>query len=633
MARREEALYSAEPLHAVPHRGKPTSSAERVRRARARARRRLRKGFLAAGRGARAGAEVEALRGRVASGAAADRATETRRLFGDLASEVIEAVDVGGGGGPGATSYAPPTPPQLTREERIKMHAVRAAAERKRKAGGMETAFIAHAPDGMSSEMVTKLVQMNETLRRTRPKDFMPVNVKVAASREMNMAVADSVRALSEKLVGPPLPPPQQHHHHQQQQQQRRRKRRHKQGRRRKHKRRGETPPGAPPLQAPENPHRSGPVVPVEEGPADHIQTDFWDNRLVSTLARPLGVEALLRSRPIPPHPSVHDVAPVLTYVSDAPQLDATAFRVVDQQSKVDGAQALGVPLLNGYDRAPDDLTDIDPPLHGDAYYNDLDDEGRAIHNTLRMQTPSAPSALMAVGGAAAVAVVNASQANSGSLRGSTGTSATQTRSRDPPFMFAYTQEAHGAAATMQRFARWRRARKEWAAVKIECTFRMYVIFRIVLRARRRLHAAATCIQCIHRGNVGRRYFRFAPYVVPVQTFVCRPWLARRRLHELRTRRAALHEYMGHVHLEVAKRLFVLVRSAKVIQRAWRALQGWRHQRQVAATKIQRFVRAWLAWLRERRRKAATLFQLWPSVFSFRRYSEKKVQWFFYTLV
>lgn len=81
-----------------------------------------------------------------------------------------------------------------------------------------------------------------------------------------------------------------------------------------------------------------------------------------------------------------------------------------------------------------------------------------------------------------------------------------------PPPMFAYNQTTHVASNTIQRCAKQRRTYKKVMVIKIQSILRAFLVYRIIVRERRRCNLAASCIQCIHRGYQGRRKAKWAKW-------------------------------------------------------------------------------------------------------------------------
>ena len=535
------ALYSSAPL--VIHRRRATPDAVRIARRKKRARERLRRNFKDAGTADRAGREVRRLRNGAefqGGGHGSSVGTEAEQLYAKLAAEVLDALHVVDS--QSAVNSRQPNPDReekvLTRAERIAMRHTRAVEKQKRKVGAAGIAHVRHRPP-VPDATIEQLEDMTARTRRGRSKDFMPVAVRVDPSREMDALLTQSMRQLS-------------------------------------------------------NNNKNGSSGSNPEHATDHIDTDIWESRLVSQLSRPLGIESLLSSKPVPSRDAPAD------FVSDAPHLDARLFRKQDQDAQVRVALALGKPILRSGHVA-------DPPLQ--MLPEDLarliqeDDQALVDAAAQRKHEASFEGFLESLPSADRYQAELVADPSEEELR-----LRLRAKQNAPVPMFAYNNIALSAAHVMQRFARRRRGRKKFAATKIQAQLRAFLCYRDAVRERRRLNLTATCIQCIHRGNAGRRlanWIRFAPRLQQI----VRMYLSKLRVEMLRRRRGALLAYFGQCYSEVAKRLFRLNRAAKVIQRSWRATMQYRSQRHNAAVKIQRLARNWLVLVREVRRIAATKLQ------------------------
>jgi len=439
---------------------------------------------------------------------------ENCAIYLKISREILESIDAGGYNEDDKVVVETVA---VSREERIKMHAVRKKETRKRKAGGVPPAIVNYVPP-VPTATLDKLKQLNQAEKKL-PRRYRRVQPTVNLSKEMDQALSRQIHGLtssSSSSSSSSLPSSIST------------------SKSNRKYNRSKIPVDIPTSSSAPIVHGAAHDNPHNNLHNDPIQYDFWENRLTSTLARPLGIEALIRSRPLPTS-KTETAAP--SFVSDQPDLDAAQFRLKDQLVKVERAAAVGQPVL-------------------DSSHNPNALQIALAERDRRMNSES-----------------------------------------PPPPVFAYNSGSHVAANKIQTCARIRRQYKETSATKVQSMFRAFFVYREIVRERRRHNLAAACIQCIHRGNTGRRWAKWAQFILHLQQ-IGRCWLARRRVHELRTRRRGLQLYLGDVYIEAGKRLFVYKRAARIIQRHWRWIWMWRQNRKGAAVTIQRYARKWLSWLR-----------------------------------
>jgi hypothetical protein len=479
--------YNAKPL--VVHRSRPVTQAEVVQRKTRVAQRRLLQGFAKAGK---SGRSIEKLRKRRNTPKPHNNADpritsaeeDDRHLYLEISKEIMEAMRVGGGDPILDRAYEPESK-TLSREERIQLHAINAKAKLKEKSGGVPPAIVDYKPP-VSASTLHKLHQLNRAEKKLPINNLSTrIHPKIVPSLEMRKACNQQIHGIGVQRTIQRTAQKSSKKHSMKQKD-------------------------------------------------HHLQHDFWENRLTSQLARPLGIEAFIQT------------SSSSSYVSDNPTLDSVMYRKQDQTRQVQKAYAAGRPVLTALKASRDgDPTPLPPPL--------------------RTSTSAPPS-------------------------------------------FAYNTLTHSATSAIQRVARLRRLYKRISSIKIQSMFRAFLVYREIVRERRRHNLAAACIQCIHRGNAGRRWAMWARFVLKVQQ-IGRCWLARRIVNERRVRRNGLNLYLGHVHLEAAKLLFVYKSAVKRIQKYWKYLLKWRRDRHGAANVIQCAARLKLYGLRKKYKWCAVLLQ------------------------
>ena len=539
MQKNPSSIYGAEPL--VTLRARPTSDEVILARKKRHARKKIKRQFLNAGKISEARIEIERLKVATSddqSKAYKGKGKNPESLYQTVAAEIFDAINLVDESSESSQNLMPDDTKNvlpLTRAERIARRRTQAIERQKQKLGASGVTQVRHRPP-IPEITINHLEDITLRTRKARPKDFMPVAVHVKSSKEMNAALSYNMRQLSEE---------------------------------------------------------SGVNFHRKELDSDHIFTDIWESRLVSQLARPLGIESLLSSKPVTTHEKPTD------FVSDAPHLDAPLFQKQDQESHVKCASALGKPMLQSGKSeepplkiSPKDLARLiaedDEALANEAAQRKHQESFEGFLETL-------PNNSMRKGA-------------SSNTRNETTKDSLQKNSHIPKLMFAYNDDAHSSARVVQRLARRRRLKKQLAATKIQAQFRAFLCYRDAVRERRRLNLTATCIQCIHRGNAGRRLANWARFAPRLQQ-VIRMYLAKLQVEMMRRRRSATHQYLDQVYLETARRIFRLNHACKIIQQAWRAYSDFHRKRFEAAITIQNIVRAWLVVVRNLRHFAATKIQ------------------------
>ena len=207
-------------------------------------------------------------------------------LFDTIQTEIQEAIRVGGGldqvvdqmDNGSDDKDVPAT--LLTREEKIAMHAIRKKEKLKEKAGGVPPAVVNYVPP-VPRETLEKLLQLNEANEKMSKQQQASRHSMIVPSMEM-------IAALSQQITGDKI-------------KKRRRSRSSRSNR-----------------SSMSNRRTKREEREMREKEIDTLQTDFWENRLTSELARPLGIEAFIQSQLVPSSSSSSSSSTNKEFISDS---------------------------------------------------------------------------------------------------------------------------------------------------------------------------------------------------------------------------------------------------------------------------------------------------------------------------
>jgi hypothetical protein len=486
-----ENVYNARPL--VVHRAHHVTQAELVKRKTKIAKKRLLQKYIQSGKKLYRSKSVNSLITRSNNSSSSNNQNESilitkeeqidRDLYNEVTKEIMEALHIGGGLNPVEDEIKVPQT-TLTRQERIMMHKIKELEAQRQKSGGVPPPIVDYIPPVPAS-----------TLHRLKQLNLAEKKLSSILSKKIDKRINPLVKPSKEML-------------------------------------------NACKTQI------YGKQIKRNDDYSLHH--DFWENRLTSQLARPLGIEAFIQINQSKSE-----------FISDNSVLDSKMYREVDQTERVERAHAAGRPVL----RKPKEKESV---------------------SFITVAT-------------------------------------TETQ------LFAYNTASHQATIKIQRAARIRRKCTEAMSIKIQSMFRAFLVYRVIVRERRRHNLAAACIQCIHRGYQGRRLALWAAFILKIQQ-IGRCWLARRYVSELRARRNGINIFIKHVQREAGKLLFVYKHAARRIQREWRWTLLWGEKRLNASITMQNISRFFLYKMRKLYLCSATVIQKYTRRYMCSKFYKKLVQ-------
>ena len=335
-----QTTYNAKPL--VVHRAKPVSTAQIISRKTRIARKRLNRQFFSAGTNPNTGIKhvhrlIDTVNNSQTNVAIMKNATNCA-IYVKISKEIINSIDAGGGldafNDDIDRLMQGKEKPLLTRDEKIKMHAINAAAVQKQKEGGVPPPIVSYTPPVPSSTLL-RLQQLNEAEKKLPKHLQKKEHPKIVPSKEMEQALKQQIYGLSSKFQSKRSSNNRNNSSNNRNNRNNRNRNKNRNRKRNKDGNRNEK-------NNSKSRRKSNNNTSIEENDDLTLNTDFWENRLTSTLARPLGIEALIQSRSIPTPDGSNT-----NFVSDHPELDANQYRYVDQEHPTKVALATGKPVLN----------------------------------------------------------------------------------------------------------------------------------------------------------------------------------------------------------------------------------------------------------------------------------------------